>query len=175
MHSNPSRIAWLPITLLTVVLGLTSSRGATITWNNAGTDFGTGTNWTGGVAPANNITGDVASFGTTTPTNQPKLNGVRSVKGILFASGAGAFTFSGTNSAVLTLGTSGIVNSDDTLQTLDVTLGLKLGAAAPFTVGSSGGLTINGAVNNNAFLLTLNGIGAGIGMSGSRKLGQVEC
>ena len=151
------------IAFLAVMTWAESSRGTTISWNNVGTDFATGTNWTGGIAPANSISTDVASFGTASPTNQPKLNGARSVKGLVFASGAGAFTFSGTNTAILTLGVSGIVNSDNTGQTLDSTLSLKLGAAAPFTVGSTGGLTINSAVNNNAFLLTLNGTGTGTG------------
>ena len=137
-------------------------RAATIVWANLGTDFATGANW-GGTAPADSIVTDLASFGTASPTFQPNLAANRSVNGLVFANTAGAFTVSGTGGAILTLGTGGIAHNDDSTQTLAASLGLKLGAAAPFTLTGTGALTIASAVNNNAFLLTLSGSTTGAG------------
>ena len=40
-----------------------SGNAAPITWNgNTSTDFTDGSNWTGGVAPMNNLTTDIATF-----------------------------------------------------------------------------------------------------------------
>lgn len=134
-----------------------------ISWANASTDYATGTNWTGNSAPADDTTTNRASFGTASPTAQPNLSANRSVAGVVFASGAGAFTFSGTGNPVLTLGASGIVQQSTSTQTFDSSLGLKLGAAASFTLSSSGALSIASTVNNSGNLLTLSGGGTGSG------------
>ena len=76
-----------------------------------------------------------------------------------FSSGTRAFTLSG--AGTLTLGASGVVNQSATAQA--VSAPLKLGAAAPFTVSSTGALNIIGTVDTNAFALTLNGAGTGGG------------
>ena len=56
---------------------------ATIVWADIGTDFATGANWIGTVAPTNNTTTDLASFGNVA-TNQPVLAANRSIAGLEF-------------------------------------------------------------------------------------------
>jgi fibronectin-binding autotransporter adhesin len=145
--------------LVAALLGPTAPVAAqiAISWANTGTDFATPANWTGGFAPADDLTTNIANFATATPTSQPALAVNRSVAGVRFTNGAGSFTLSGTG--VLTVGTSGIVNQDNS--TLTVSLGVRLGAASPFTTSSTGALVISGAVDTNGFALTLNGTGAG--------------
>ena len=147
-----------------------SIHSATISWANAGTDFSTGSSWTGGNAPADSLTADIAAFATAAPTFLPNLASDRSVAGVAFVNGAGAFTFSG--AGTLSIGASGIVNSDNSAQTLSVPI--KLGVASVFTTASSGALAISGPVDTNGLVLTLNGAGSGassvagaIGGSGS--------
>jgi hypothetical protein len=88
------------------------------------------------------------NFATASPTFQPNLGASRSVNGIRFSNGAGAFTLSGTGSPTLTLGASGISQQDNTGQTIAASLSLALGAAASFQTTSTGALTIASAVNN---------------------------
>jgi len=142
--------------------GISWASAATISWANSGTDFSLGSSWTGGTAPANSLTTDIASFGSAAPAFQPNLAVNRSIAGIQFISGAGAFTFSGLGT--LSLGASGIVNGAVTSQTL--TVPLKLGTATAFRTTNTGGLLINGTVNTNAFTLTLNGDSVGVGVVG---------
>lgn len=149
--------------VFTVGIGLACSSTATaqgsISWANVGTDWATGTNWTGNVAPANDLTTNIASFAISTPTSQPQIASNLSVAGVIFASGAGAFTLSSSGASVLTLGASGIDNQDNSTQT--VSSPLKLGMAASFTGSSTGALAVSGTVDNNGFGLTLAGSGTG--------------
>ncbi len=147
---------------LAVLLFPLPSRSATIIWANVGTDFATGANWVGGNAPTNDTTTDIASFGTAA-TNNPSLAANRSVAGLVFANGAGSFTFSATGGSILTLGASGIVNNDNSTQTLDATLALALGANAAFSTASSGTLSIASAVDTAGNTLTLTSSGSTAG------------
>jgi autotransporter-associated beta strand protein len=125
-----------------------------------GTDFATNANWLLGVAPANDTTTDIATFGPIS-TFQPVLAADRSVNGLAFTdtsvvtiSGAGAFT----------LGNSGINNSSSSgLKT--VSNNLTLAAAQSFI--NNGALTLTGSVNNGGLLLTLDGTGAAGTLSGT--------
>ncbi len=146
---------------LTALLGSLSVDGkaATISWANTNTDFSLGSSWTGGVAPADSLTTDVASFATASPTFQPSLSANRSLTGLTFASGAGAFTFGG--NGTLSLGATGITNASSNLQTL--TLPLRLGANSTFTVSGTGNLTVGGTLDTAGRTLTLTGTGTGTG------------
>src|SRR5204862_2462808 len=93
----------------------------------------------------------------TIPAFQPLLATNRSVSGVIFANGAGAFTLSG--AGTLTLGASGVTNSSTVTQTLS--LPLKLGINLAFTTGSSGALVVSGPMTTNGFTLTLGGTGSG--------------
>ncbi|MGH8048272.1 MAG: hypothetical protein ACREKL_13605, partial [Chthoniobacterales bacterium] len=125
---------------------------ATITWNNTNTGFTNGGSWVGNNAPANSLTTDIALFGTASPTNQPDLStgSTRSVAGLIFASGAGAFTFSG--SKTLNLGASGIVNNSSSTQTM--TVSLSLGTASVFTTSGTGALNIQSTLDTGGFALS---------------------
>ena len=72
------------------------------------TTWATGTNWTGGTPPADDLTSDVAVFNTAF-TNQPNA-GTRSVAGLAVGSGAtNSFTItSATSGSGLSIGSSGI-------------------------------------------------------------------
>ena len=72
--------------LLLALAGLSTHvlPAAVISWSNTATDWATGTNWTGSVAPADDLTTDIANFATATPTFQPNLGASRSVGGIQY-------------------------------------------------------------------------------------------
>lgn len=146
---------------LTALLGSLSLDGktATISWANSNTDFSLGSSWTGGVAPADSLVTDVASFATASPTFQPSLSANRSITGLTFAAGAGAFTFGG--NGTLSLGATGITNASGNLQTL--TVPLRLGANSTFTVSGTGNLTLGGPLDTAGRMLTLTGTGTGTG------------
>ena len=128
--------------------------------------FGTGPNWVGGSAPANDLTTDIASYqAATIPLNfNPQLRESRSIKGLEFTSGTGAWTFIGKNgntTEVLTIGASGIVSDAASTQTFNnKSLGIALGANASFTSNSTGALlfgSIMDLLSLSTFNLTLNG------------------
>ena len=127
--------------------------GATIVWNNgAGGVFATAANWSGGVAPADSLVTDIASFGTVTV--QPVLGAARSVNGLEFTS-TSVVTLSGT--PTLSLGAGGNHTASASGLKTD-TARLALGAAQSFI--NNGSLTISGTVAGNGRLLTLDGTGA---------------
>ncbi len=139
------------------------AQSATIVWDgDTSTQFSTGANWTGGTAPANSILTDIGSFQAASALFQPTLTGSRSINGLDFANGTGAWTFSGSGGTrILTLGSSGIVSNDDSTQTFNnANLGIRLGANAAFTSNSTGALlfgTTLASFNLQGFTLTLNG------------------
>ncbi len=145
-----------------LVAGSTVAKATTIVWENTATAFGTGANWVGGTAPANNLTSDIASFQAATVSFNPQLTGSRSINGLEFTSGTGAWTFSGNSGTrVLTIGSGGIVSNDDSTQTFNqANLGIALGANAAFTSNSTGALSFGSTLASFAlstFTLTLNG------------------
>ncbi|MBJ7327949.1 MAG: hypothetical protein JHC52_11470, partial [Chthoniobacterales bacterium] len=150
------------------LLVLTTSHAAVVDWksNGVSTNWATGSNWVGDVAPAKNLTTDIASFNQTSYAFQPQatvadtnsvppvtsgeINGIQSGDGTnVTAPVTAPLTIStGTGNGRLNLGNSGIVmyaNSG----------ALTFGA---LTKGSQG-LTIladQSWVNNSASLLTVN-------------------
>ena len=137
-------------------------RATTIVWGNTGTQFSTNANWVGGTAPANSIVTDIGSFQAATVSFNPQLTASRSINGLDFTNGTGAWTFSGNSGTrVLTLGSSGIVSNDDSTQTFNqANLGIALGANAAFTSNSTGALLFGSTLasfNLSTFTLTLNG------------------
>lgn len=147
--------------IVALLLGLSAGRVAAqspVTWANLGTDFASGGSWLGGVAPQDNLSGNIAVFGSPTPVFQPILSLNRQVAGVSFSAGAGAFTLGGTG--VLTVGPAGVVNLSGSTQT--VSLSLSLGAAAGFLSSSTGQVVVSGPVQTNGFQLTLGGNGTGV-------------
>lgn len=127
------------------------------------TTFNSGSNWTGGVAPANSLTADIAVFNTPTTTNQPRLTLLHSVAGVRFGSSAGSFTISSPPSATLLIGQSGILNESSAAQTISapVSFGTLPGGPHPpvSVAGGAGGINLTGTVNLNGRAVTLTGNG----------------
>ncbi len=148
--------------LMVMAMGLASPAQSTvIVWENSATTFSTGANWIGGTAPANDLTSDIGSFEAATVSFNPQLTGSRSINGLQFTSGTGAWTFTGNSGTrILTLGASGIVNSSSSTQTFTgINLRLTLGANLSF-VGNSGTLQFDASlagILTNGFRLTLDG------------------
>ncbi len=143
---------WLAVAISGLFLRQANcARATTRTWGDTGSDFATGANWVGGVAPANSTSTDIASFGTVL-NFQPVLAANRSVNGITFT----ATSVVNLTGATFTIGSSGINNTSTSGQKT-VNNNLTLAAAQSFT--NSGALDIEGNVNNGGFLLTLAGTG----------------
>jgi hypothetical protein len=109
------------------VLAASTAFSATYTWSNTAvsTSWSSGSNWVGGVAPANSLTSDVALFNQTSYVNQPDT-GTTSISGITIGDGTtstAALTISGT---ALSIGSSGITvnaNAGATTISAPITLG----------------------------------------------------
>jgi len=135
----------LIVTWLALLAALPVS-AAPITWSGGtSTDFTAGANWTGGVAPANSLTTDIATFSTTATTFQPSLAGTYSVLGATLAGGT---TLSG--AGTLILGASGLTAAGTNTISLAK---LQLGANATLSLANT--TTISGGIDNGGKNLTL--------------------
>ncbi|QIF04683.1 autotransporter-associated beta strand repeat-containing protein [Roseimicrobium sp. ORNL1] len=113
-------LLWLPL----------SSEGGTVTWDGgSGTSFTDPLNWAADVAPANNLTGDIAAI--VAAANQPSLSGTYSVLGATMAAGT---SLSG--SGTLILGASGLNAASGTASTLSLSK-IQLGANATITLANT--------------------------------------
>ncbi|MEO7933801.1 MAG: PEP-CTERM sorting domain-containing protein [Chthoniobacterales bacterium] len=145
------------------------------TWNNAGIDFNTATNWTT-TTPG---LGDVAQFNAV-ETVQPNLSASLSIAGLYFSgTGSSGYDLTNTNSAVLTLtgysttGSGGTSNSSAAAIRSEITSGTNTIDAplviAPAVVPNSsifyqangGTLVVNGPVSGGTNL-SLKGTSGGI-------------
>jgi autotransporter-associated beta strand protein len=135
------------------------------TWNNLGSQWTNGASWIGGNAPTNNnaTAGNVATFSNAAVGNNTVNLGVdREIFGVLFTTGANAYTFSGSN---LTLnGTYGISNFSANLQTfnnkiLNVSNSIYGSYAAGGSLVFAGGIDITSASSSASRTLTLGGSG----------------
>jgi fibronectin-binding autotransporter adhesin len=140
--------------LLLGCLGLVSfqaMQAADRTWNNAGTDFNTGTNWTGGLPG----TGDRGVFSAAVG-NQPNLSSSLTIQGLSFTATGYNLTSSNTSTA-LTLTNTGTTTTTAALNlssslTATIDAPIVLGAAAAttqtFLSGSGASLTLNGVISS---------------------------
>ncbi len=146
-----------PVTPLAVCAALALAMNAqaqtTITWANAGTDFEADANWSGGVAPADDLIGNIGTF-SGTPTFLPSLSASRSIAGLRFSSGDWTLSRAGTTE-VLTIGSQGIGTSAGTTTTISAPI--RLGANQEWAV--DGFLSLTGQLVNNS--MELNKTGAG--------------
>jgi len=128
---------------------------------SSGSNWNTGANWVGGVAPANDLTTNIARFDQTSYANQPNAGSSRSIAGLQIGDGTtatAALTISGN---ALSVGASGITMSANagasTVGVLNTT-SLILGASQIWTNNSGNLLTIGGKVTGN-FSVEQNGVG----------------
>jgi hypothetical protein len=75
-------------------VSVSTASAANITWEgDTSSTFSDGSNWFGGIAPANNRTTDTAVFGSTLPngasTFQPVLTSTQSILSLNFSSATG--------------------------------------------------------------------------------------
>jgi autotransporter-associated beta strand protein len=160
-------------------LTITINPAPVFTWNNTGTAWTNAASWTNNAIPANSAAGDIAAFGNLgSSATSVDVGTGRSIAGIVFNSGAYAYTWTGTD---ITVGSAGsITNNSSAIQTFgnkvsssgDGTWSSVLGGSLVFNggidlsaTGVSRKLTIAGAGN-----VTVNGV---IANGGTSLLGQV--
>ena len=120
-----------------------------ITWSSTSdTTFSNGANWVSGLAPANDLTSNTATFNGNVSTD-PVLTASQSVQGIVF--NYKAYTFSSTGGAVLTLGAGGLTHNAQF--NLAVNMDVVLGANQTWnSANSTRTMSITGNISGNATL-----------------------
>lgn len=146
---KPKRFPFFLATTLIVAVTITPAlHASTFSWDGSdSTDWATGTNWTGDIAPANDFVTDIALFNLASYTNQPNA-GTTNITGIQIGDGAtstGALTLSGTS---LTIGASGISMLSNA-GAATISSPITLAAAQSWTNNSSNLLTISGPAAND--------------------------
>jgi len=142
-------------TALAVSVSSPVASAAVITWADAGTAWATGSNWSGGIAPADSLVTDIANFNSSSYTNQPDA-GTRSVNGITVGGSSGALTVSGTT---LSIGQSGLSVASGA-GTVTFSTGVSVAAAQTWTNNSTNAVAINGAFSRTSGS-TINFAGSG--------------
>ena len=145
---------------------------ANVDWNDGGTNWSSGGDWSGGTAPTSDLTTDIARFLLSTYNNTVAITTPTSVNGIIIGS-SGTLAIDATTNT-LTLGAGGITIGTGTASFSGT---LALGAGQTWT-NNSASTTSNftvGAIDNGANLLTVAGSGvttiAGVIGSGGTKSG----
>lgn len=133
--------------LLLATLPLLLSHGAMAAipvWNNAGTDWGTLTNWTPNDVP--DSVDDIATFNSAV-TNQPTINGTFTFGGIDFQAGAGSYNIT-VDGGQTNIDNFGIINNSG------VTQQITLGATGTLYLdgGDIGAITIDNTAARNIVL-----------------------
>jgi autotransporter-associated beta strand protein len=133
---------------------LSASLPAQTIWDGGGADnnWSSVLNWNNDQSPAN--PGDVLQFAGSTRLT-PNVNIAWTVNGLQFNNGAGAFTLGGLG---LTVRGNGLANLSSNLQTINNAI--TADRSQTWLTGSSGGLTVNGAVSLLGSTLTTNASGS---------------
>jgi fibronectin-binding autotransporter adhesin len=166
----------LPSTLLQVALAAAAISSPlhadSYTWNGGGADdaWSTGANWIGGVPPLSAADTGLEFAGSTRLT--PNADAPWDLGSLTFATGAGAFTLTGSTLNLASGGT--VTNASATTQTIANTINLP-GASTWDT--TAGNLIVSGAITGNQVFFTQTGsvvkTGAGtLTFSGSNSYGD---
>jgi autotransporter-associated beta strand protein len=113
-------------------------------WANTGSDFNTGGNWVGGVAPG---TGDVAWFKSSGSFLSPNLSASKTISGIYFnGTGASGYNLTRTSTQTFTLTATGTSIGAETGDTTAVAIGAENTSgtntiAVPITLAPASGTT----------------------------------
>ena len=157
------------------LLSVTSAQAQTAigaTWANTGSEWTNGASWLGGNAPTNDngLVGNIATFSNAAAGfNTVNLSSGRGIYGLVFVSGANAYTFTG---SALTVGSGGgISNASASLQTFSNKVinnggGPVYGSYAGGSLLFAGGIDITTPTSTASRTLTLGGSGD-ITVSGS--------
>jgi len=126
-------------------LTITISPVPVFTWNNTGTIWTNASSWTNNAVPANSASTDIAAFGSSGSSASRVDVGVgQSIGGIVFNSGAYAYTWTGTD--IIVGGTSGITNNSTNIQTFDNKI-INTGANSTWTSVSRGAMVFKGGID----------------------------
>jgi len=155
---------------VSALLSMQSAQAANIILYDGDTStvWNAGGNWTGGIAPTNDLTTDIAKFDLATYAFQPTATSNGNINGIIMGASSGAITITTSlTTSRLNIGTGGIVMDAGT-GTLTIgtaaTQGVTLGASQSWTNNSSSLLTVSSVANDanvTPFTLTLDGSGSG--------------
>jgi autotransporter-associated beta strand protein len=151
------------------VLGVNANAQTVINWTGStSTDWATGSNWQGGTAPSNDLTGNIAGFDSATYSFQPLAPNSRAIAGIQVGASSAAVTINtGGGGNRMRIGSSGItMESGAGALSLGVesTDGVVLGASQTWQNNSASLLGWNSMStlgNLGAVTLTLSGSGSG--------------
>ena len=126
-------------------LTITIDPAPAFTWNNTSTVWNNATSWTNNAVPVNSATTDIAAFGNVgSSATSVDVGTGRSIGGIVFNSGAYAYTWTGTEITVG--GTSGITNNSTAIQTFGNKI-LNTGANPTWTSVLGGALVFSGGID----------------------------
>jgi hypothetical protein len=139
-------------------LTITINPAPVFTWNNTGTTWSSTNSWTNSAVPAAT---DIAAFGSLGSGTGVTVAG-QEIGGIVFDSGANAYTWSGTAITVVSAG--GITNNSTATQTFDNKV-INSGGTPIWSSVSGGGMVFNGGIDlttaNSTSGRTLTFAGAG--------------
>ena len=129
------------------ILFAASTAQAQVVWNNSGTDWNTGANWTGGVPGSTGI----AEFNSSSSyTYQPNV-GSATQAGAIWDTGAGAVNITYTGAGALTLNGATVNGNSGTGIEMDpaataMTIGVPVTSSGNLLMNSPGTMTINNTV-----------------------------
>jgi fibronectin-binding autotransporter adhesin len=165
------------------LFGASRAQAATFTWDGNGgvgnSNWSTAGNWTVAGVPTQPGTGlDDIQFAGGTKLS-PNMQASYNINSLTFNTGAGLFVLTNTAATTLTIQGGGIVNNDNSTQTISIS-DITLGAAQSWNAGAvaGGSLAVNSAVNLNGNLLTVTGTnnssigGIVSGAAGLTKIGS---
>ena len=139
-------------------LTITINPAPLFTWNNTGTAWSSANSWTNNAVPTAT---DIAAFGSLGSGTGVTVAG-QEIGGIVFNSGANAYTWSGT--AITVVSTGGITNNSAAVQTFDNKV-INSGGTPIWSSVSGGGMVFSGGIDlttsNSTSGRTLNFAGAG--------------
>jgi autotransporter-associated beta strand protein len=138
--------------VFTILTGSLIPISAQTIWTGGGGDnnWSTANNWNNNIVAANPSLAVLNFAGGVRLTNTVNANWT--VAGINFTNTAGAFNIGSSGGSTLTINGSGIVNADNSLQTLSSAI--ALGANQTWSTTSTGNLAVSGTINTAGFTLS---------------------
>jgi len=136
------------------LLSAASARAQTatngVTWNNTGSEWTNGTSWSGGVAPSNSATvstNNIATFSAAgVGNNIVNLGSAQGIYGVVFTTGANAYTFTGSALTIRSTPNS-ISNGSANTQTFSNKIINTSASSAVYGSAAGGSLVFAGGID----------------------------
>jgi autotransporter-associated beta strand protein len=126
-------------------LTITINPAPVFTWNNTSTVWNNATSWTNNAVPANSASTDIAAFGNLgSSATSVDVGTGKSIGGIVFNSGAYAYTWTGTD--IIVGSTGSITNNSAAIQTFDNKV-INNGGSPIWSSTAGGGMVFNGGID----------------------------